>query len=414
MWRSLKDTFDASTAVRYRQEWNQAEAVNLLAERKTMQPWKSIRCAGVRVCTVSAAMMIPLLVSTDVQADAVSWKTGPEFNRQLESLVGVSWTNSPLRDALHILSRHQHVAIYLDRRIDPDQRIDFSTQDVSLDTALHMLASQLRIGVCYFGPVVYFGPPEATDKLPTLAVLKSEELSNLPSEIRRGLARVETWQWDDLATPRDLIEQLAAASNVNVEGLDQIPHDLWPATQLPPLSWLDRLNLVLAGFDLTYEFSSDGTSLKLVNSPRVVALRRTYSVAGDSTQIANRLSAAVPAATVQAVGAQIDVVGSWKDHQSIQRILRGQPVRRPQPQSGLARYTLTVQNQPVGGIIRALADKLELTAKYDPRTTTKLNERVSFQVKDVTTEQLLDAVLSPAGLSFKLQGRTLEIVPAAD
>ena len=48
-----------------------------------------------------------------------------------------------------------------------------------------------------------------------------------------------------------------------MEGLEQIPHDLWPEVDLPPLKFAQAMSLSLAGFGLTYDYVQDGTAIRL-------------------------------------------------------------------------------------------------------------------------------------------------------
>jgi hypothetical protein len=345
-------------------------------------------------------------------AETIAWQSGVEFRRQLELPVAIAWSSNPLRSALGNLSRSHRMAIFVDRRVDPDQLVNFSAPDIPLDDALRKLARQLNVGVCYVGPVIYIGPEPVAAKLATLAAVKKEEARKLPAAALARMARSQTWQWDELATPRELLDHLATSGGVTIVGIEHVPHDLWPAGDLPALSWVDRLSLVLAGFDMTFRFSTDGTQLRLDPMPETVVLERSHAVRPEARQLIGKLAELFPNATIRPAGTQIQVSGSLEDHETIDRLLQGQPIKRPSTGTVTTRYTLTVEDQPLGGIVKALAERLELEAKFDPRVSNeKLNQLVSFRVKDATMDELLKAVLDPAGLSFKLNGKSLEVVP---
>src|SRR5438552_11738492 len=83
-----------------------------------------------------------LLAGSGAMADEpVAWKTGAAFTRQLHEIVGVSWQDRALRDGLDRLSRAYGVAVFLDRRIDPDQHVDFTARDVPFDDLLRQIAA---------------------------------------------------------------------------------------------------------------------------------------------------------------------------------------------------------------------------------------------------------------------------------
>jgi len=301
----------------------------------------------------------------------------------------------------------------IDRRIDPDQLVTYTARDMPLQGLLTRLASTQRIGVCHIGPVVYFGPTGTTAKLATVAELRREDLRNLPPDARRRLVRLRPLRWQMLSTPRELIDGLAAQSGVRVYEADKtIPHDLWPAGDLPPLGFADGLTLLAAGFGLTFEFSPDGTAVRFVPIPDEVALTRTYRVGPSAGRLATQFAERFPNTAVRAQGDKIQVVGPFEDHDLIARIIRGEKVRRPSTGAGRKNYTLKDTVAPVGTIIKKLAPQLGLNVEYDPGVDSKLlGQRVTVNVKEVSRDELLRAILEPAGLSFRLQGSTLHVVP---
>ncbi|HEY1785747.1 MAG TPA: hypothetical protein VGG30_09375, partial [Pirellulales bacterium] len=186
-----------------------------------------------------------------------AWLVGKRFEQQLNQNVGLTWANAPLDAALKHLAANNHVAFVLDRRIDPAQTLSLSAAGQPLEEVLREIADTERLGLSLWEPIVYFGPIQEAAVLRTVAWLRREEVAALPAPRRTALLAVRAWQWDDLATPRDLLAALAAEAHVKIEGLDQVPHDLWPARRLPPLAWIDRLTLLAIEFGLTLEVAAD-------------------------------------------------------------------------------------------------------------------------------------------------------------
>jgi hypothetical protein len=346
------------------------------------------------------------------QAQATSLRSGNEFVRQLQSTAGVSWSGVPLRDALETLARDQDIAVMLDRRIDPGQLVDVTLAEQPLENALRTIARHQEIGVCFVDAVVYFGPPQITDKLPTVAAIRRREAEKLPREMALRYARSRAWSWEMLSTPRELLAELADEAGLEIAGLTQVPHDLWPAVELPPLSLADRLTLVLAGFGMTYEHSPDGRSVQLAPFPETAAISQTYPGKGHPRENAERIARLYPEAKTTMEGEMIRVVGPWEAHQAVERLMQGERVARtssPKPGAGRTVYTLKVENEPVGGVIKALAEQLKLEVTVEPAAEARLTERVSFDVADVSRDELLSSVLRPAGLTFRVSGNQLRI-----
>jgi hypothetical protein len=219
-----------------------------------------------------------------------------------------------------------------------------------------------------------------------------------------------------LSAPRDLLTELANEAGIEIAGLEQFPHDLWPAVELPPLALADRLTLVLAGFGMTYQFSPDGRQIQLVPLPETAAISQTYPGKGYPRENAERIARLYPEAQVTVEGESIRVVGPWEAHQAVERLMQGERVSRttqsPKKSGGRTVYTLKVENEPVGGVIKALAQQLKLEVTVDAAAEAKLTERISFNVADVSREELFQAVLEPAGLTFRMSGNELHVLTA--
>ena len=182
-------------------------------------------------------------------ADAKSgeWYVGDALERQLDLPVGLTWEGIPLRGAVERLGQVQRVGLFLDRRFDPGQTIKLSTRDESLREMLDLLGKRIGARAVRIGPVVYLGPESSADAIATTAaVQRNRSLRALPAGTRARWVASRPWNWPQLSTPRGLIEQLAEDGQFRVAGIDRIPHDLWPAANLPPMTISQRLSLVLA------------------------------------------------------------------------------------------------------------------------------------------------------------------------
>lgn len=358
---------------------------------------------------LSLAVLAPVSIHS---AERISWRTAPEVRQELDGFIRLTWPSNPLRDSLSNLARVRRVAIWLDRRIDPDQRIELQTDEAPLRDALSQLAEQLNARVCLVGPVVYIGPRPSGSKLLAQSALRREEAAKLSGDLRRKLSATKAWQWEELSEPRELVNQLAAEAGLKPSGLEQIPHDLWPAGDWPPLSLSDRLSLVLAGFDLTFEITPGGGALKLVPYPTsTAAVERTHAVKGDVKQAVEKLAPMFPTAVIRPSVGKITVTATADEHEQIVEILKGAPPKRPPP-GAEKRHTLKIDNKPVGGVAKALAERLELDLKFDESIQAdQLNQLVSFQVKEVTLDRLFEALLEPTGLAHKIDGKKLEVFP---
>lgn len=364
------------------------------------------------------AFCLPLIVvwGTGTRADETStrWHTGVQFEKSLAAPTGITWPENPLRSALYSLARNQQVAVWLDRRIDPDQLVTFTVQNAPLEELLLRLAAHLRGGLSLTGPVAYVGPPATAARLATLAELRREEIRRLAGTTGNRLLRLRATQWDELSTPHELVEQAAREYEIRFVNLEMLPHDLWPAGELPAMGFAERMTLLLAGFDLTFEVSPDGTAARLLPMPETVSLVKTYDV-GGKVNAAEKINELFPDARLQKQANRLEVAAVAETHRQISRLLNGQTVRRIAAAGaggGKQTYTLKVENNRVGNVIKALAPRLMLTVKYERSVGGLLDKPVTFNVEKVSRDELLTAVLKPAGLAFRLEDETLTIFAA--
>lgn len=289
--------------------------------------------------------------------------TDRAFQKQLETPVGVLWSERELRGALSSLSRSQNVAILLDRRIDPSQLVVFQAQNLALRDLLERFAHAHQAGVAVVNWVVYVGPRDTARRLPTVAKLRADEIRRLPKPLRDELEKRAAVTWPELATPRELIEGLARATGLTVENPDVVPHDLWPEISLPPVGRSEQLTLILAGFDFTFQISAARKQLRIVPIPKDLAV--------------------LPEAP-----------------------RRGSPGTA---REGLKLYDLTIKDKPVLTVLRGLAKQLGLALVVEPAAEPRLERQVTFEVTKASLEQLLDATTRPAGLRAQVVGGELRV-----
>ena len=214
---------------------------------------------------------------------------------------------------------------------------------------------------------------------------RAAEIAALPAAARTALAARRPWTWADGARPRDLVAGAAAAARIDVAGLEQVPHDHLPAASLPPLPLSERLDLVLAHYDL----------------------RVTWAAAAGAAA-AGRI---VPLEAAAAGG------GSGPRD-------RPDRARRPGPQPRAPeRFTLRVGAMKSGGqpscvlaldkALEALAPRLGLDPEIDRAALAARGilpgEIVRAAVTDASRDQVLDAIVGPLGLRWRIEGRRLVV-----
>ncbi len=176
----------------------------------------------------------------------------------LAQRITATWQGQQLGTALERLASTRQAPLWLDRRVDPRQRVDVQFTDVPFAQALAKLTEQHSLGVTQLDSVIYVGPRKTARGLATLARRARAALAQAPAALRKQWLRAAPSSWPRLTQPRALLKELLAQAGIELVDDKLVAHDLWQARELPPMALVDRVVLILAGFDLTCEISSDG------------------------------------------------------------------------------------------------------------------------------------------------------------
>jgi hypothetical protein len=383
--------------------------------------------APVRAYVLDSAVALAVLLGPAAGAEPpVAWRTGAALERQLRTRVDVFWSGTPLRQAILSLSQSQRTAALIDRRVDPGQKLDLQRDGLPLEQVYREIAQSRNLGITWLGPVAYFGPPRAASRLRTVAELRREDVGRLPAARAQRFLAAERLRWEDFALPRDLLAALAAESGIEILGLEHVPHDLWAGADLPALSLVDRITLIAGQFDLTFQIAADGSALALIPIPDNVAIVRTYPGGRNPQALADRWAALVPQGEINVVDNRVSVRGLLEDHERLAaagQASRSQaaptmrtPHAGPAARAGEQRFTVRRGKGQLGPVLRQLAAQVGLTLRIDygalQRAGISLQQPIAFSVENATLEELFDAVLTPAGCTFRVEGKALEIRPA--
>ena len=323
------------------------------------------------LATIIATVAIGQATTSRAQSRSAATQ---QLEQRLVAPVSVAWEGQQLAAALQRLADAQRFSVWIDRRVDPSAPIVLTVADRPLGEVLSALATPRALAATPYHGVLFFGPKQTADELLTLSALARQSIAKAPSNVRSRWLKPKAWAIARLSEPRELLKQLARSAGATVVDEHHIPHDLWPARTLPPMSALDRAVLLLSGFDLTCRISADGSKL------RVMPIKRPLQLISPAPPTASR-------------------------------------ARPPQPRSTakttVQRFTLKIDNQPAGRVIDQLARQLQLEVVWDTaiEQTPALGREanVSCDVREADLDQLLTAVLTPAGLAYEREGKKVGI-----
>jgi len=287
----------------------------------------------------------------------------------------IHWQSVPLRDAIGRLQKLFGESTFLDRRVDPSKRVSLDIVASSVEQVLTPIAAEHGWGVSRLGEVVYLGPVGAARQLEGVAAARREDVAKLSRSQRAIFERKRALSWPRLTEPRTLVVELIEKNGWRVADAERIPHDLWTAGRLSELTLADQLTLLLIGFDITYKIQPTSRTVQIVPFDKTARVARVES------------SPSRPAP----------------------------PLREPSRGETKQVYSLRVAEKPVGAVARELGKQLHWQIEFDEAAIRaaglSLDARVSFAVENVERDELLDAVLRPAGLTFRRDGERITVVP---
>ena len=371
---------------------------------------------------LALATVISLWTAT-VFAQQAPLTTRQQLTERLQRQVSVTWQGQELGRALNRLAASQQIVLWLDRRVDPRQSVDIQLTDVPLQQALEETAQHYGLGVARLDRIVYVGPAKSAREVATLSQRAHDSLDGVPEANKRQWLQTKPLRWPRLSEPRALLTELLAEDHIQLLGSQRIAHDLWPAKKLPPLPLVDRVVLILLGFDLTCEIGPDGRTCTVAAIQRPVVLSRQYKLSGNQRKLLARIAREVPQAQLKVNDQTLTAVGRWEDQLQLRRLLSapgpisasGRPRARGKKDSQQV-YSLRLRNQPVGRVMDQLAAQLKLKVVWNDQqlAAAKRSRKtpVSCDVHEVDLDELLQSILAPAGMQYRRNGRQVEIEAA--
>jgi hypothetical protein len=286
----------------------------------------------------------------------------------LDRPVRATWTGLPLAAWAERAGGLAGRPVVLDRRIDPDRPVTLAAAGTPLFTVLEQVAASADAAVEPLASSIRLVPAAAQGRLVAAERRRDAELAAVPADRRRRARARAAWQWPSGSRPRDLVDTAARDSGIVLAGLDAVPHDHLPAAALPSLSLAERLDLVLAHYDLRVAWEP---------TPRIVPLEPTAALAQATP---------VPKAVTS---------------------------RRRRPDGPpLEVFTLRLE-APLEQALEAVAARLGLTLELDRASLAARGvlpgELVRATVTDGSREQLLDAIVGPPGLRWTISDDRLRV-----
>lgn len=215
------------------------------------------------------------------------WAQPSERRQKKKSAPSVRWSARSIFDErdtelFPTLARRADVtglALFLDRRVDPQTPVTYSSSDGSLFDGLLGMVESCGLSLAAIGPILYVGPPDAAGELLLLDALHQQSKSFAPNPAAVRLEKSVPLRAPEFSEPRKLLEELAKDAKFDWNGLEMMPFDCWRAVDLPPTPTEELISLLLIGFNVDYRIDEKKAVLKPVSIPRGEQVTRNYAPA---------------------------------------------------------------------------------------------------------------------------------------
>ncbi|MEY3460099.1 MAG: hypothetical protein RL215_3256 [Planctomycetota bacterium] len=201
----------------------------------------------------------------------IRFATGKNLEKALAESITCSALRMPLKRQLLDLQQESSICILRDRRIDPNTPITLRSGFITRRNLLAQFASTLPNSAAAFTDhYVCIAPSAAALRLPLLIQLAEQQTNpwkRLPPAVSRRALNPAPAAWTQAQTPADILSKAARNAGVAISNLEQLPHDVWDAAQLPSLPFIELACLILNQFDLFPQPNPETLEIQLAPIP---------------------------------------------------------------------------------------------------------------------------------------------------
>lgn len=318
-----------------------------------------------------------------------TWLTGKQLTQQMQQKTSATLTKVSLRSWLSRFSQSQRISIVLDRRVDANTLVSLDVREMAVERLLLKIARESNIEVCQIGDVVYLGPQAAVLRL-LVAQQRSESRS------KRGARHKSALFWLNLTTPSEAISQLVRDADVELQGVNKMPHDLLFQCSTPELPLDLALQLLLVQFDRTLTTEGGTASIALLSTlpeEQDPIGRLTISALSNASQATRNLKKAFPQLTIRRSRGNFILEGPPAEL----ILARDHVVDQEQPSDSRANdrssqvFTLRVQARR-DQIMESIAKQLNLKVQWPTDARRLQSEVIQVEVENANLQTLLDQI----------------------
>lgn len=328
--------------------------------------------------------------------------------------------NTPLRSGLQELSQQHGCTIWLDRDIDPSQLVSIRAagpdEDASLQGRLEYIASLTGAEVGLIENVVYFGPSGRVVRLQRAAVELHDVLSRMGVQGRGSnppATQLRELSWPELVTSTELLEQIESTWQIQFD--QRLPHDLFHAGKfLQPTTLATQVTVILGGFEREAKWQQ-GNHFRIIPLQSQTKWQANYAKREVDLRGLVGFIDKYAGGQCQTRGNVCHVRGVTDFHLA----LLAPPPAASRTDVSLGskslRYEFQVVNTPVASVLESLALSIGFELQWDEACTAAQRAQfISFEVKQVSLDQLLAEVARSSGLNIQRQKSVVKVTASAE
>ena len=358
-----------------------------------------LACPNIAVAQDASAVLI--------ESKKATFLTGKKLDRKSSQAFSLWWRDAEIRDRLTAFSKAEDIAVMLDRNVDPSTVLNMGIENRTLEQIFWRISSAAKIGVCRIEDCYYFGPTDTVVALP----IAMNTLSRQAKKVSRRSSVKWTIERPVLTTSivptKLLIEAIATKHGFSVNGLDELPHDLWYQVVLPPTSVIAQIQLMLAGFGKTFEIDPDGKSITIIDFPKTESAKRTFIVSKRPAN-SKELDERFPDLRISYRSKSVVATGPPRQLALLKAALVDQADPVESQPNKAERFTLNTEADRLT-ILRTIAQTAKLELNLGPASPADLSDRIKINVVKVTQAELIFETLRGTRFRAEVQDNQLII-----
>lgn len=323
----------------------------------------------------------------------------------------------PLRVCLQKTSENTKLALWIDRRVDPNSQVNYpsapnqASNELSLSKHVKAICKAAGCDAGIIENVIYVGPAGSLAKVQMDAIVLHNQISifnkrkNSTSD-----AQQRTLDWEELTTPRELLSKIESIWSVSTSG--ELPHDLMHANKIGPSTLATQLTLLAAGFEMRVVCSPDG-KLTFEKQGSETRWRANYARKNLNPSAYAKVKEEFPDGEVKCNNATCTLTGVTEFHIALLNLRPVAPQKTRPAARDQEKYSIPTIQAPIQNVLSQLASRIGLEVTWSAQVTQLERQKIiKLSVdKPQTIDEILDNLANEHNLKITRSNSAILIEP---